>query len=194
VSEIVAVDFSGSAVITRLFRDLPRLSGFSRFRSRNTPTFLLGSNLIVGRSRRGIHVTAINPTCPLGCIMIAVALRKADMRNVDLSSILNNYIDWFYRAGPHMRRGSGTLETANLPRPAQDPPDITQLTDGARQFLANRLPADFPAPFALSIIESVAYTAARFVSADYANAHLYRAGALRILEAGFPIRSESQRE
>jgi hypothetical protein len=116
------------------------------------------------------------------------------MRNVDLSSILNDYIDWFYRAGLQMRRSSSKLETANLSRPGQDPPDVTQVTDVARGFLANRLPADFPAPFALSIIESVAYTAARFVSADYANAHLYRAGALRLLEAGLPLRSESQSE
>jgi hypothetical protein len=116
------------------------------------------------------------------------------MRHVDLSSILNDYIDWFYHAGPQMRRASGTIGAANLPRPGQDPPDITQLTDIARQFLANRLPADFPAPFALSIIESVAYTTARFVSADYANSHLYQTGALRVLEAGLPLQSESQRD
>ena len=116
------------------------------------------------------------------------------MRNVDLSSILNDYIDWFYRAGLQMRRGSPTLQTVSPSQLAQDPPDITQLTDVARQFLRNRLPADFPAHFALSIIESVAYTAARFVSADYANAHLYRAAARRILEAGLPLQSESQRE
>jgi len=116
------------------------------------------------------------------------------MPNVDLSFILNNYIDWFYRAGPQMRRGSPKLETVSLSQLAQDSADITQLTDVARQFLANRLPADFPPPFALSIIESVAYTAARFLSTDYANAHLYRGGALRILEAGLPLRSESQRE
>jgi hypothetical protein len=112
------------------------------------------------------------------------------MRNVDLSSILNNYIDWFRRADPQMRRRSPGLEAVHLSRLGQDSPDVAELTDAAREFLANSLPADFPAHFALSVIESVAYIAARFVSADYANAHLYRAGALRILEAGLPLRSE----
>jgi hypothetical protein len=56
------------------------------------------------------------------------------------------------------------------------------------------MPSDFPAHFALSVLESVAYSTSRFAAADPANGILYRAAALQILEAGLPRRSESQIE
>ena len=116
------------------------------------------------------------------------------MRNVDLSSILNDYIDWVTRVGPYTGRSNAKPGAVSLPRLGQDPPDVTQVTDDARGFLASRLLADRTANFALSIIEPIAYTASRFASADHANAHLYRAWARRILETGLPLESDPQRE
>jgi len=76
VSGIGAVNLAGRAVITRPFRDLPRLSGFPRFSSRNTPNLHLSRTPIVVRSSGVIHITAIIPTCSLKRNMITVALRK----------------------------------------------------------------------------------------------------------------------
>jgi hypothetical protein len=116
------------------------------------------------------------------------------MQTIDLRSILNLYVDWFNRVDPFGGRVPAKPATASTYLLERDAPDITQVADAARAFLADALTEDFPVPFALSLIESVAYTTSRFASADRANGVLYRAAALQILEAGLPLQAESRAE
>jgi hypothetical protein len=111
-----------------------------------------------------------------------------------LRSILNQYLDWYDRADPFSGRITSKNRMESVRPPEQPSPDITQIADAARTILSGTLPSDFPAHFALSVLESVAYSTSRFAAADPANGILYRAAALQILEAGLPRRSESQIE
>ena len=116
------------------------------------------------------------------------------MPRPDLSFILNLYLDWFDAGGYNAARVVVQPKMRRTCFPAPEVLDISRVEDAARRFLNETLPPDVPVHFALSIIESLAYTTSRFAVADRANGLLYRAAALRILEAGLPSQAAPQSE
>ncbi len=109
---------------------------------------------------------------------------------IDLAAILTLYVAWFERGGLDNERLSGKTSEDHKALSGKNLPSITVIEDTARRFLSENLAPSVPAYFALSVIESIAYTTSKFASADRANASLYTATALQILREGFKHVSE----
>lgn len=107
-------------------------------------------------------------------------LNSMECNRMDLGTILAFYLDWFESWAAEKRHFDLGPEIGQ----PECPPLITHIEDAVRRFLSQKLPSDVPLHFALALIESVAYTTSRFVSADRANDILYRHTALLFLTEG----------
>jgi hypothetical protein len=113
---------------------------------------------------------------------------------MDLADIMDLYFTWFGSDVTHGRVLNQNADKNTSSHSRKGELHISNIEELTRSVLIESLSSDVPVHFALSIIESVAYTASRFAVADHLNANLYRAAALLILEEGLPLLPDSQSE